>query len=119
MSLKILVVDDEGIIAMMLQMLLEQSLPCTVETALDGGQALAKARAWQPDLVLLDMRMPDMDGYEVCRQIKQDPVTSMVRVVFVTGYALNEGLQGAEGFVRKPVEPAELIEAVSRLLPKP
>ncbi|MEI9987137.1 MAG: response regulator [Aliidongia sp.] len=79
--------------------------------ATSGGDALASARSQEPDLILLDVMMPDMDGYEVCRALKADPATRDVPVIFVTGLADStdetRGLEvGAIDYITKPFVPA-------------
>ncbi len=82
-----------------------------VRFALNGNKALAIARSAEPpDLILLDVCMPEMDGYEVCRQLKNDPATAAIPIIFVT--ALNEPVEearafevGAVDFISKPVHP--------------
>ena len=124
----ILLVDDNLQNLELLQAYLE-SLPCTIITATDGIEAMSlidQRRAGGedlplPDLILLDVMMPRMSGFEVCRQLKQDPATSAIPVMMVT--ALNElgdierGVEsGTDDFVTKPVNKLELITRVKSLL---
>ena len=120
MSARILVVDD---VVPNLR-LLEAKLSAEyyeVETAQDGAAALAIARDWMPDLILLDVMMPGMDGFEVCRRLKADQSTEHVPVVMVT--ALGEtservrGLEaGADDFLTKPVDDETLFARVRALV---
>ncbi|WP_019013122.1 PleD family two-component system response regulator [Elioraea tepidiphila] len=120
MSARILVVDD--VIPNL--RLLEAKLSAEyyeVQTAQDGVAALAIARDWLPDLILLDVMMPGMDGFEVCRRLKADPATEHVPVVMVT--ALGEtaervrGLEaGADDFLTKPVDDETLFARVRALV---
>jgi CheY-like chemotaxis protein len=108
---RVLVVDD----APMNLRLISEALRgiCRVSVATCGEDALAIARGQQPDLILLDVMMPEMDGFEVCRRLKSDPATSAIPVVFITAMEQQEGLaQGlaleAAGFIAKPIVPAEV-----------
>ncbi len=122
----ILIVDDNEQNLELLQAYLE-SLPCQTITARDGIEAIRlidDAVAQQqrlPDLILLDVMMPRMSGFEVCRKIKEDPATRTIPIMMVT--ALNElgdierGVEsGTDDFVTKPVNKLELITRVKSLL---
>ncbi len=105
---KILVVDDEPLNIQVLTGLLKGDYRMMV--AKDGQRALKIASSGQPDLILLDIMMPDMDGYEVCRRLKADEATRDVPVMFIT--AMGEvddethGLElGAADYIRKPISP--------------
>ena len=92
-----------------------------VTEAADGTDALRKAAA-QPDLIILDVRLPDIDGFEVCRRIKADPATSNIPILhlsasLVSGEDKAQGLNcGADGYLIRPVEPVELVATVNALL---
>ncbi|MBF0188068.1 MAG: response regulator [Magnetococcales bacterium] len=83
----------------------------TLKVALNGQRALKVVAKSQPDLILLDVVMPGMDGYEVCTTLKTDPATSEIPIIFVTGTAPDtekEQALGAVGTVTKPIDPATL-----------
>ena len=80
---KILLIDDEPMVATLLKVRVA-SRGFLVETAIDGASGLHKAQTWQPDLVLLDILMPEMDGYEACRRLKAGKKTGHIPVVFFT-----------------------------------
>jgi two-component system cell cycle response regulator len=120
MTARILVVDDVPANARLLEAKLTAEY-YQVATARDGFDALDRARAWQPDLVVLDVMMPGMDGFECCRRLKEDEATAHVPVVMVT--ALGEpaeriqGLEaGADDFLTKPVEYDTLVARVRGLV---
>jgi DNA-binding response OmpR family regulator len=92
-----------------------------VKRASNGDEALKFVRTFKPDVVLLDVMMPKLDGREVCRRIKADPATADVPVIFLSARAqdmdVNSGLElGASAYITKPFDPVELLETVSRVL---
>lgn len=118
---KVLVVDDNAQNLELLMAYMEEIPEVTTLNATNGTQALEMVRQQQPDLLLLDVMMPKMSGFEVCRQIKLDPETRDVQVIMVT--ALNEVGDheravdcGTDEFLTKPVNRIELITRVKSLL---
>jgi len=116
----VLIVDDNSQNVELLQAFLE-SLPVKIVTASDGLEALAKVAEHGPDLILLDIMMPKMSGFQVCKRIKGDPKTRDIQVLMVT--ALNElgDIEqatecGTDDFVSKPVNKFELLTRVKSLL---
>ena len=117
---RVLVVDDN---VQNLELLVANLDPlgCKVSTAVDGIEALEKVRSAQFDLILLDIMMPRMSGFEVCRKLKSDPETRDIPILMVT--ALNElgdierGVEcGTDDFISKPVNRLELLTRVKSLL---
>jgi len=111
--------DDPGALEALADAL--GTLDFVVWQALDGSSALQLAREHQPDVVLLDVMMPGLDGYQVCRQLKGDPETRLIPVVFLTGYGSREarlqGLEaGATDFLNKPCDLVELEVRVRNLI---
>ena len=122
MATKVLIADDEEDIKEIMQMFLE-SQGYEVETAFDGLSALDQVRTWNPDVILLDIMMPVMDGIQVCEKIKGDPSTKHIPVIMVSAASKRdmEGPAfeaGADEYVVKPFDPAELGKVVERCLAK-
>jgi len=120
MSARILVVDDVAENREILQLRLE-SRGYVVETAVDGADALARIAASPPDLILLDVMMPGIDGFEVCRRLRADSAIPFVPIILVTASnetkSLVTGLDaGADDFLSKPVDNAALLARVRAML---
>lgn len=117
---RILVVDDIPDNSFLLKVLLEEE-GYQVEVADSGQAALAKIAEEPPDLVLLDVMMPDMSGFEVTRQIRQNSRLPFIPILLITAYdqpKAAEGFEvGADGFLRKPIESEELLDRVHSILP--
>ncbi len=118
---RVLVVDDDRVIQQLLEVNLELEGYQVAGTASDGQQAMKMARDLSPDLILLDIMMPKMDGLEVCRQLKADPKLSKIPVVLLSARAqdmdIREGLEiGADAYLTKPFDPVELLDVVGRLI---
>lgn len=115
----ILLADDEG----PLRELVRATLGSTYRLleAVDGLEALALARSELPDLVLLDVKMPRLDGFTVCEQLKTDPATSHIPVLMLTAWASQEDQRrgaeaGADGYLTKPFSPSVLLDTVDRVV---
>jgi CheY-like chemotaxis protein len=116
----VLVVDDDHLHCRMVRDILEV-IGYTIVEALDGTEGLAKAEALHPHVILLDLMMPGIDGYEVCRTLKKNPETSAIPVVFVTSspdvtldhlaYAA-----GAVACIRKPFRRESLVAVINAAL---
>jgi len=123
---RILVVDDNRSLVRVFERLLQKE-GFEVLTAFSGPEGLQKAREEKPDLIILDVIMPDMDGYEVCRHLQRDPDTARIGVLMLTRLDLKrfapgaeEGMEGTEvgpmEFLTKPVTAEELLNRVRHLL---
>jgi len=117
---KVLIVDDNAQNVELLQAYLE-GLPVEIIIAVDGLDAMDKVRENQPDLILLDIMMPKMSGFEVCKNLKKDPATRDIPIIMIT--ALNEISDiersvecGTDDFLTKPVNKLELLTRVKSLL---
>lgn len=117
---RILVVDDEAPIRLLLTDLLEEK-GYAVLTAVDGASALDCAITQQPDLILLDICMPGMEGMEVCAKLRKNPVTKNIPVIFLTAFNSDERLEqaidmGANDFLGKPINSIELNVRIKAML---
>jgi two-component system alkaline phosphatase synthesis response regulator PhoP len=117
---KILVVDDEINITQILQFSIGAE-GYEVITAQNGEEAIDKARREQPDLIILDIMMPRIDGYEACRILKANPLTKNIPVVLLTakGRDIDKRLGrevGAIDYIVKPFSPNKLIDRIHKLL---
>lgn len=123
MTKKILVVDDEPAIARLVRMSLDME-GFEVREAKDGEQALDMLAEWMPDLVVLDVMMPGMTGYDVCARLKKDSRALAVKVVFLTARGNLRDAQtgfeaGGDDYVVKPFDPDELLAKVRGMLGVP
>jgi CheY-like chemotaxis protein len=117
---KILLVDDNPIILEIEKSVLKVE-DYEIETASDGSEALDKVIIFKPDLILLDIMMPQMDGYQVARLLKEKEDTRSIPIIMVTAKRrpedMNEGyLEGAAGYITKPFKSEELLKVVKILL---
>ena len=118
--MRILVVDDEPDAIELIRFNLKAS-GYEVLTAEDGEEALAKARKFSPDMILLDVMLPEIDGLEVCKILRRDPATASLPIIMLTAKASEIdrvlGLEfGADDYVTKPFSPRELMLRVRNLL---
>jgi CheY-like chemotaxis protein len=116
---KVLIVDDEPNVRRLSRTILSKNFD--VVEAEDGKQALEIANTQQPDVILMDMMMPRMDGLSACHEIKKGPATKSIPVIMVTaiGFELNIKLSeqmGAAGYVTKPFSPQDLLDTIAQIL---
>lgn len=122
---RILVVDDDPDLVESVATILEKKKHDVI-TAYGGVEGLEKAKKEKPDAVILDVMMPDKNGYDVCKELKGDPkyrdipillLTAVASKISTTTYTHQMGMETeADDFVDKPVEPKELVKLVERLL---
>jgi len=118
-----LVVDDEPMIRLMLSEMLSL-VNFTVTQAEDGVEAMQKIMEARPDVIILDVMMPNMDGISVCKQLRHQPETADLPIIIVSGKAqindIEEGLEaGADRYLRKPVALAEFLQNVREIASGP
>ncbi|MGE3772752.1 MAG: response regulator [Gammaproteobacteria bacterium] len=117
--LRLLIVDDDSQLVRMVTAALEDRADLAIETAVDGFDAGSKVQQFDPDVLLIDLMMPGLDGFEVCRRLKADPQTRDIRVIAMTGYASPENAAraleaGAEHCLAKPFDLRVLDELFAR-----
>ena len=117
MAVSVLVVEDDRNIAQLLQLYLEKE-GYAVSVARDGGEGLAKFRAQQPDLVLLDVMMPVMDGWTVCKRIRSESQTPIIMLTAKaeTDDKVNGLKSGADDYITKPFEMQEVLARIEAVL---
>ena len=119
MPLKVLVCDDERHIVRLIQVNLERQ-GYNVVTAFDGKEGLEKIRSEKPNLVVLDVMMPYMDGFEVLKTLRREPETENLPVIMLTAKAQDKDVfegyhYGADMYLTKPFNPMELVTFVKRI----
>ncbi len=118
-SFRVVLVDDDPDLRKLVKLTLELTAGWEVEVAADGAEGIEAVRTHKPDVAVVDLMMPGMDGYEVCQRLKGDPETAAIPVVFLTARKELDGLRvkelGVAGVVIKPFEPEELAGELLRL----
>jgi excisionase family DNA binding protein len=120
-GIRVLVVDDEKAVVSVIRRFLERSqTPFQIEVALDGFEAGHQIATFRPNVIFLDLRLPGMDGFEVCRRIKSDPETSASHIIAMTGYYEGDVAQrivdmGASLLMQKPFTPDDLRRALAKV----
>lgn len=116
---RIMIVDDDPFLAEVLrETLFSLSASTVVEIANDGFDAGRKLTSFMPDIILLDLMMPGLDGFDVCSSVKNDPATAQMRVIAITGYPSDENIKrilsaGAEACLPKPINSDQLLHALN------
>jgi two-component system, OmpR family, alkaline phosphatase synthesis response regulator PhoP len=117
---RILIADDNAPNVELLEAFLAE-FDCEIAVAVDGRDTLDKVASFQPDLILLDIMMPKLSGFEVCRKLKQDPKTKDIMVLMVTALSELGDIEravdsGTDDFLSKPVNKLELLKRVENML---
>ena len=120
MSKRVLIVDDEPNIVISVEFLMKRE-GFAVSVARDGEEALERIHADRPDLVILDVMMPKMNGFEVCERVRADPQLSAVRILMLTAKGreaeMRKGLTlGADAYIPKPFSTRDLVNRVKSLI---
>ena len=124
-KIKVLIVDDQQVVRQGLRTFLElQEDIGVVGEASDGYRAIEMARQLRPDIILMDLSLPVMDGWEATRRLKADRRTARIPVVALTGHALagfSDGAKkaGCDAFVTKPCLPEDLVKEIRKILDEP
>jgi CheY-like chemotaxis protein len=118
---KILLVDDSRTALMIERSILENCTPYQCVTAMDGTEALARMREEKPDLVLMDVVMPRMNGFETCRKMREQPDTREIPIILVTtrreeSYTEAGFASGCNDYITKPIDSRELVELLHSYL---
>jgi two-component system alkaline phosphatase synthesis response regulator PhoP len=121
MKINVLVVDDEKDIVDLIKYNLDKENEFEVITAYDGRDALEKAAEKKPDVILLDIMMPEINGFDVCKKLKAEKETSSIPIIFLTakGNEIDEiiGLElGADDYIQKPVSPRKVIARIKSVI---
>ena len=118
---KILVVDDDPDLVQIITQFFSEMDEYELATASDGFEAGTQVTKFNPDLIMLDLMMPHMDGFKVCRMIKSNPETKHIKLLVITGYVEEENIQkaleyGADYWIEKPFQLAELKKKANELI---
>jgi excisionase family DNA binding protein len=118
---KILIADDDKDMVKTIKAVLQMKNGYEIDTAYDGFDTGTKLLVFRPDLLILDVRMPGVDGYEIIKRIKQSPEASEIKIIAISGYFKEEGRKrilslGVDACLNKPFEPEKLLEKIKELI---
>jgi len=119
--MKVLVAEDDPDIQVILKMVLTRLGKCDVSITFQGDQVFPMAKADPPGLILLDVMLPEMSGFDICKALKADPETRSIPVIFLTARSMPAEIQeamalGANGYLAKPFDPMTLISQINEIL---
>ena len=117
----LLLIEDDPDIRRVAEIALQFSEKFKVYGAGGGVEGISLARKYKPDVILLDVMMPDLDGIETCKRLKSDPETLMIPVIFLSARSREESIGfgedlGAAGFIAKPFDPLQLSNQIEKIL---
>ena len=119
--MKVLVAEDDPDIQVILKMVLTRLGKCEVTITYQGDQVVPMAKTHRPGLILLDIMLPEMSGFEICKVLKSNPETKSIPVIFLTARAMPVDIQealslGAVGYLAKPFDPMTLVTQINEIL---
>ena len=119
--MKVLVAEDDQDIQVILQMVLTRLGKCDVSITFQGDEVVPMAKNLHPDLIMLDVMLPEMSGLEICKALKADPEMKSIPVIFLTARSMPAEIQealaaGAVGYLAKPFDPMTLVGQINQLL---
>jgi len=119
--MKVLVAEDDPDIQVILRMVLTRLGKCDVTVLFQGDQVAPTAKDLQPGLILLDVMLPEMSGYDICKALKADDSTKKIPVIFLTARSMPAELQqamamGAAGYLAKPFDPMTLVSQINAII---
>jgi len=120
MAKKILFIEDEPDQIKLIKTRIEAS-GYDFEFAMDGETGLRKAKEYRPDLILLDLILPHIDGFEVCKRLKKDPDTEKIPIIILTAIGIKDAeakvrISGAESFLKKPYDSKSLMKEIKKFI---
>lgn len=119
---RVLIIDDEPtIVEVVVRAVQQLGEGIEVATAADGFEAGLQIATFKPDLLVLDLMMPQIDGFEVCRIVRRNPITAHIKILIITAYGIHENIEralqlGADDFMHKPLSIPSLVAKVEQLL---
>jgi len=119
--MKALVAEDDPDIQIILRMVLIRMGKCEVTVTDSGQEVINNAKTNHPDFILLDVMLPEMSGYEICKALKEDPSTRDIPIIFLTARSMPSEIKeamalGALGYLAKPFDPMTLVSQINALL---
>jgi CheY-like chemotaxis protein len=119
--MKVLVAEDDPDIQVILKMVLTRLGKCDVSITFQGDQVVPMAKTHHPGLILLDVMLPEMSGFEICKALKADPETKSIPIIFLTARSMPAEIQqalgmGALGYLAKPFDPMTLVGQINEIL---